>query len=88
MLDMGQCNDVYSATVIMRDLAKELDVGVNDLPIELYVSWYEQKATVQLLSLLSLGVKGIKLGPTPNASMTEGVLKTLSDNFGVSIISA
>lgn len=79
---------MYSATVIMQDLAKELNVGVNDLPIELYVSWYEQKATVQLLSLLSLGVKGIKLGPTPNASMSENVIATLQEKFGLEIVSA
>lgn len=72
----------------MQDLAKELNVGVNDLPIELYVSWYEQKATVQLLSLLSLGVKGIKLGPTPNASMSENVIATLQEKFGLEIVSA
>lgn len=71
---MGQCNDVYSAAVIMQDLAKELNVGINDLPVELYVAWYEQKATVQLLTLLALGVKNIKLGPTPNAAMNDEML--------------
>lgn len=64
LLDVGQCNDAYSAVVIAQALAKAFGCGLNDLPLNLILSWYEQKAVVILLSLLSLGIKGIRIGPS------------------------
>jgi hydroxylamine reductase len=63
LLDMGQCNDAYGAIQVALALAKAFNCGVNDLPLTLVVSWFEQKAVAVLLTLLSLGVKGIRLGP-------------------------
>ncbi|MEN6503241.1 MAG: hydroxylamine reductase [Planctomycetaceae bacterium] len=83
LLDVGQCNDSYSAVVIAQALAKAFGVGVNDLPLSLVLSWYEQKACVILLSLLSLGIKNIRLGPTLPAFVTPNVLKVLVDNFNI-----
>ena len=64
MLDVGQCNDAYSAVKIAMALADAFECGVNDLPLSLVLSWYEQKAVVILLSLFSLGIKEIRLGPS------------------------
>lgn len=83
LLDIGQCNDAYSAVVIAQALAKAFGVGINELPLSLILSWYEQKAVAILLSLLSLGVKNIRLGPSLPAFITPNVLKVLVDNFNV-----
>jgi hydroxylamine reductase len=85
LLDVGQCNDVFSAIMILVKLSTALGCGVNDLPLELFVSWYEQKAIVQFLTLLSLGVKNIKLGPTAPVCITEAVFNILKEKFNVSI---
>jgi hydroxylamine reductase len=83
LLDVGQCNDAYSAVVIATELAKAFNCGVNDLPLNFILSWYEQKAVVILLSLLHLGIKGIRLGPTLPAFITPNILKFLVDNFDI-----
>jgi hydroxylamine reductase len=81
LLDVGQCNDAYSAVQIATALANALDVGVNELPLSLIISWYEQKAVCVLLALLHLGIKGIRLGPSLPAFITPNVLDTLVKNF-------
>jgi len=83
LLDIGQCNDAYSAVVIAQALAKTFGVGLNELPLSLILSWYEQKAVAILLSLLYLGVKNIRLGPSLPAFITPNVLKVLVDNFNI-----
>jgi len=84
---VGQCNDAYSAIQIAVALAKAFNVGVNDLPLSMILSWYEQKAVAILLTLLHLGVKNIKLGPSLPAFVTPNVLKVLVDNFNIQPIS-
>jgi hydroxylamine reductase len=86
LLDVGQCNDAYSAIVLADALAKALNVGVNDLPLSLILSWYEQKAVAILLSLLYLGIKNIKLGPSLPAFITPNVLDVLVKNFNIAPI--
>jgi hydroxylamine reductase len=81
LLDIGQCNDAHSAIVIAKALAGAFNCSVNDLPLSLILSWYEQKAVVILLSLLSLGIKGMRLGPTLPAFLTPNVAKVLVDTF-------
>jgi hydroxylamine reductase len=81
LLDIGQCNDAHSAIVIAKALAGAFDCSVNELPLSLFLSWYEQKAVVILLSLLSLGIKGMRLGPTLPAFLTPNVVKVLVDTF-------
>ena len=83
LLDIGQCNDAYSAVVIAQALAKAFNVGLNELPLSIILSWYEQKAVAILLSLLYLGVKNIRLGPSLPAFITPNVLKVLVDNFNI-----
>ena len=83
ILDVGQCNDAYSAVRIALALAEAFDCTVNDLPLTLVLSWYEQKAVCILLSLLALGVKHIYLGPTLPAFLSETVVKTLVDAYGL-----
>jgi len=83
LLDVGQCNDAYSAVVIATKLAEAFKCGVNDLPLSLIISWYEQKAVVVLLSLLHLGIKGIRLGPTLPAFITPNILDFLVKNFDI-----
>ena len=83
LLDMGQCNDAYSAIQVAVALSKAFGVGVNDLPLSMILSWYEQKAVVILLTLLSLGIKNIRLGPTLPAFITPNVLGVLVDKFGI-----
>ncbi len=83
LLDVGQCNDAFSAVKIAMALAEAFNCGVNDLPLTLILSWYEQKAVAILLSLLSLGVKNIHLGPTLPAFVTPNVLQVLVDNFAI-----
>ncbi|MFO7983037.1 MAG: hydroxylamine reductase [Desulfuromonadales bacterium] len=86
LLDVGQCNDAYSAVQIALALADAFDCGVNDLPLSFILSWYEQKAVVVLLSLLSLGIQDIKLGPTLPAFVTPNVLNFLVENFNIAPI--
>jgi hydroxylamine reductase len=83
LLDVGQCNDAYSAIVIASALAEALDVELNDLPLSMILSWYEQKAVAILLTLLYLGVKGIRLGPSLPAFLTPDVLNVLVENFHI-----
>ncbi len=83
LLDMGQCNDAYSAIKVAVALAEAFDCTVNDLPLSLVLSWYEQKAVSILLSLLYLGIKDIRLGPTLPAFVSPNVLKVLVDSFGI-----
>jgi hydroxylamine reductase len=83
LLDAGQCNDAYSALQIAMALSKAFNVEVNDLPLSLIISWYEQKAVCVLLALLHLGIKGIRLGPSLPAFITPNVLDTLVKNFDI-----
>lgn len=83
LLDIGQCNDAYSAIRIASALAEAFNCGVNDLPLSMILSWYEQKAVAILLTLLHLGVKNIRLGPSLPAFITPNVLKVLADNFNI-----
>jgi len=83
VLDMGQCNDSYSAIVVATELAKALDCSVNDLPLSLALSHLEQKAAAVLLTLLHLGVKNIRLGPSLPAYVTPNVLKVLQSNYNL-----
>ena len=87
LLDVGQCNDAYSAIQIAVALAGAFECGVNDLPLSLILSWYEQKAVVILLTLLSLGIKDIRLGPSLPAFITPNVLDVLVKNFAIKPIS-
>ena len=87
ILDMGQCNDAYSAIKVALTLAEVFDCTVNDLPLTLVLSWYEQKAVCILLTLLSLGVKNILLGPTLPAFVSENVWKILVENYNIQKIS-
>ncbi|MFR8464542.1 MAG: hydroxylamine reductase [Lachnospira eligens] len=87
LLDIGQCNDVYSAILIANALADAFDTDVNGLPLSLIVSWYEQKAVADLLALLSLGFKNIYLGPTLPAFLSPNVLQYLVDTFQLRLIS-
>ncbi|MBU1924381.1 MAG: hydroxylamine reductase [Candidatus Omnitrophica bacterium] len=83
LLDCGQCNDAYSAIIIASALAKAFNCGVNDLPLSLVLSWYEQKAVCILITLLSLGIKNIKIGPTLPAFISANVLKILVEKFNI-----
>ena len=83
LLDVGQCNDAYSAIQLALALSEAFECGVNDLPLTLVLSWFEQKAIVILLTLLSLGVKDIRTGPTAPAFLTPALLKVLEEQFGL-----
>ena len=83
LLDVGQCNDAYSAIKIASALAEAFDCGVNDLPLSMILSWYEQKACVILLSLFALGIQDIRLGPSLPAFITPNVLNVLVDKFAI-----
>jgi hydroxylamine reductase len=83
LLDVGQCNDAYSAIQIATALANAFGIGVNDLPLSMILSWYEQKAVAILLTLLYLGVKNIRLGPSLPAFVTPNVLDVLVKNFDI-----
>lgn len=83
LLDIGQCNDAYSAIQIALALSKAFDCGVNDLPLSLILSWYEQKAVAILLTLLHLGIKDIRLGPSLPAFISPNVLNVLVKNFNI-----
>jgi hydroxylamine reductase len=83
LLDVGQCNDAYSAIKIAGALADAFNCGVNDLPLSMILSWYEQKACAILLTLLYLGIKDIRLGPSLPAFVSPNVLKVLVDKFNI-----
>jgi len=83
LLDVGQCNDAYSAIQIAVALSKAFGCGVNDLPLSLVLSWYEQKAVAILLTLLHLGMRNIRLGPTLPAFVSPAVLNVLVDKFNL-----
>jgi hydroxylamine reductase len=81
LLDVGQCNDAYSAMIVANALAEALEVGINDLPLSLILSWYEQKAVAILLTLIHWGFKDIRLGPTMPVFLTPNAHKVLFENF-------
>jgi hydroxylamine reductase len=83
LLDIGQCNDAYSAIQIAVALANAFGCGVNELPLSMILSWYEQKAICILLTLLHLGIKNIKVGPSLPAFITPAALKILVDTFNI-----
>ena len=83
LMDMGQCNDAYSAIQVAVALANAFECGVNDLPLSMVLSWYEQKAVCILLTLLHLGIRNILLGPTLPAFISPNVLKYLVDNYNI-----
>ena len=86
LLDMGQCNDAYSAIQVAVALANAFECDVNDLPLSMILSWFEQKAVCILLTLLHLGIKGIKLGPSLPAFVGPNVLNVLVENFNIAPI--
>ena len=86
LMDVGQCNDAYGAVKIALALAEAFGCGVNDLPLSMVLSWYEQKAEGILLTLLHLGIKNIRLGPTLPAFVSPNVLNYLVENFGIAPI--
>ena len=85
-MDMGQCNDAYSAIQVAVALANAFDCGVNELPLSLVLSWYEQKAVSILLTLLHLGIKNIRLGPTLPAFVSPNVLSFLVEQYNIAPI--
>ena len=87
LLDIGQCNDAYSAIQIAVALAGAFECGVNDLPLSMVLSWYEQKAVAILLTLLYLGIKDIRLGPSLPAFISPNILKVLVEKFNIMPIS-
>lgn len=86
LIDVGQCNDAYSAVRIALALSKAFNCGVNELPLSFVLSWFEQKAVAILLTLFYLGVKGIRIGPTPPAFITSGVFGVLQQAFDLKLI--
>ena len=86
LLDVGQCNDAFSAVKIATALADAFKCEVNQLPLSLVLSWYEQKAVAILLTLLYLGIKNIRLGPSLPAFITPSVLKVLVEKFNIAPI--
>jgi hydroxylamine reductase len=87
LLDMGQCNDAYGAVQVAVALAEAFDCGVNDLPLTIVLSWFEQKAVAVLLTLLALDVRGIRIGPAPPAFVSPNVFKVLQDKFDLKLTS-
>lgn len=83
LLDMGQCNDAYSALIVATKLAEAFGVGVNELPLSLIVSWFEQKAAAVFLTLLALGVRNVRLGPTLPVFLTPALVNVLVEKFGI-----
>ncbi|MEL7034009.1 MAG: hydroxylamine reductase [Cyanobacteria bacterium J06592_8] len=83
LMDVGQCNDAYSAIQIALGLAQAFEIGVNELPLSMILSWYEQKAVAVLLTLLYLGIKDIRLGPTIPAFLSPNVLQLLSEKYNL-----
>jgi hydroxylamine reductase len=88
LLDVGQCNDAYSAVKVAQALAQTFNVDINELPLSLIISWYEQKAVAILLSLLYLSIKNIRLGPSLPAFLTPKILKALAEKFNITPIKA
>jgi hydroxylamine reductase len=86
LLDMGQCNDAYGAIKVASALAGAFNCTVNDLPLTIVLSWFEQKAVSVLLTLLALGVKGIRIGPAPPAFVSPGVFGVLQEQFDLRLI--
>ena len=86
LIDLGQCNNAYSAIQIALALSKAFDCSVNDLPLSLVLSWFEQKAVAILLTLLHLGIKNIKVGPTPPAFFSKNVFALLHDRYNLELI--
>jgi hydroxylamine reductase len=86
ILDMGQCNDSFGAIEVAVALAQAFGCGVNDLPLNIVLSWFEQKAVAVLLTLLALGVKGIRIGPNPPAFVSPNVMRILKDTFDLDVI--
>ena len=86
LMDMGQCNDAYSAVKVAAALAEAFECSVNDLPLSMILSWYEQKAVCILLTLLHLGIRNIKLGPTLPAFISRNVRDYLVDNYKIAPI--
>lgn len=86
LLDMGQCNNAYSAIQVAVALAKAFNCGVNDLPLSLVLSWYEQKAVSILFTLFHLGIKNIRIGPSAPAFLTPNVLKVIQENYNLRLI--
>ena len=86
LIDMGQCNNAYSAIQVALALAKAFGCSVNELPLSIVLSWYEQKAVAILLTLLFLGIKGMRVGPTAPAFITPAVFKILQDNYDLKLI--
>lgn len=87
LLDMGQCNDAYGAITVAVKLAEAFGCGVNDLPLTLCISWFEQKAVAVLLTLLHLGVRNIAIGPNPPAFVSPNVFKLLQETYGLKLTS-
>ncbi|NMD14331.1 MAG: hydroxylamine reductase, partial [Caldisericales bacterium] len=83
LLDVGQCNDAYSAVQIALALSQAFGVDVNELPLSLVLSWYEQKAVAVLLSLLALDIKNIRIGPSLPASLTPDVIEMLHKEYNI-----
>ena len=88
LLDMGQCNDAYGAVKVAVGLADAFGCGVNDLPLSIVLSWFEQKAVAVLLTLLALGVKGIRLGPQPPAFVSPNVFRILQEKYDLKLTEA
>ncbi len=86
LIDIGQCNNSYSAIQVAVALSKAFGCSVNELPLSFILSWFEQKAVAILLTLLYLGIKGMRIGPTPPAFITPNVLKILQDKFDLKLI--
>lgn len=86
ILDMGQCNDSFGAIEVAIALAKAFNCGVNELPLNIVLSWFEQKAVAVLLTLLHLGVKGVRIGPNPPAFVSPNVMRILKDKFDLDLI--
>ena len=85
-MDMGQCNDAYSAIKVALALSEAFECQVNELPLSMILSWYEQKAVCILLTLLHLGIKNILLGPTLPAFISPNVLNLLVENYNIGSI--
>ena len=83
LMDMGQCNDAYSAIQIALALADAFQCGVNDLPLSLVLCWFEQKAVCILIALLALGIRNIRLGPTLPAFLSPGVVRVLQEKYNL-----
>ncbi|MCX5712563.1 MAG: hydroxylamine reductase, partial [Candidatus Omnitrophica bacterium] len=86
LIDIGQCNNAYSAIQVALALAKAFNCSVNELPLSIVLSWFEQKAVAILLTLLFLDVKNMRIGPTAPAFLTPNVLKIIQDKFGLKLI--